>query len=390
MPKQQVKGSRTTTTPDKTGSTPRTATAGDPGNAARQDALDRAKAAIGGALSTAATLAPRLAGRGRGDIEREGTLTDPRSRKPVPLDRAFAEARAQRQEFGEWLMERYAFKPSTPTVAPNDNTLRIFSPGLNTPEPEASRRTAYYAEQIGQPMVHLHNGTNADAGIANAEMLDFAAAARTRAGIGSTPLLNSLVTILKTALSGADPQDVHAILYSDSTIAGSRAIGVVRRQLIETRVKGGKDTKAATAEVDALLERHLFVEMHGNVVEDLPRGPRYVLWSDVKDNITHGKMPVTGKDQGLSGVPGGRKDADARALHVDYDGPFGGADAHNLGAVGVHAVRQTWAANGVNSSQALYERNRGGAEVNVPSTVRGDASRLWNPRNDPSWGKGKK
>jgi hypothetical protein len=383
MPKQVATPQRTSTPPASALSAERRP--GGAGNAARQDALSRARAGVGAAAGVARTLAPRLAGRGKGDIQREGTLTDPRSRGAVPLDKAFAEARVQGQDFGAWLMERYAFKPSTPTTPAGDDTLRIFSPGLNTPEPEASRRTAAYAEQLGQPMLHLHNGTNVDAGVPHADMLDFAAAARTRAGIGSTPLIGSLVTLLKASLTGADPQDVHAILYSDSTIAGSRAIAEVRRQMIETRTHAGKDAKAATAEVDAILERHLFVEMHGNVVQDLPKGPRYVLWADVKDGITHGKMPLTGQEQGLSGV--GRRDPDARALHVDYDGPFGGADAHNLEAVGVHAVRQTWAANGVRSSQELLEHHRRGGDVRVPETIRGDASRLWNPRNDPNWGK---
>lgn len=352
------------------------------GNAARNDLLSDTGRLLSGAATGAGDLAQRLTRNGQGDIRREGTFTDPSSRKPVPMDTALAEARSSGQPLGAWLMDRYAFQPKGERTTPaNDETLRFFSPGLNTPEPEASRRTAYYANELGQPMLHLHNGTNTDARVPFAEQIDYATAGATRAGVGKTPLLDSMVKLLQAALTGAKPQDVHAILYSDSTIAGSRAIAKVRQQMIDQRVRNGASRKAAMSETDALLEKHLFVEMHGNVVGDLPKGPRYVLWADEKDGLTHGQL--VGKDMGLSGR---QRDDDAKALYVDYDGPYGGADAHNLGAVGVHAVRDTWAANGVSSSQELFERQtRGG--VKVPERTGGDASRLWNPRNDPNWGK---
>lgn len=355
------------------------------GNAALQERLAASHGAASGALSSAGDLTRRLMRRGDGDIRREGTLTDPSSRKPVPMDRALAEAKASKEPLGAWLMERYAFQPKGERTTPaNDATLRFFSPGLNTPEPEASRRTAHYADALGQPMLHLHNGTNADANVPMASQLDYLTAGATRAGIGTTPLLDSMVKLLQAALTGAKPQDVHAILYSDSTIAGSRAIATVRAQMIAQRVRGGASQKAAAAETDALLEKHLFVEMHGNVTPDLPTGPRYVLWADEKDGLTHGTLG--GHEMGLSGR---QKDGDANALYVDYDGPFGGADAHNLGAVGVRAVRETWAANGVTSSQGLFEKHEAGG-VRVPERTGGDASKLWNPRNDPSWGKTKR
>jgi hypothetical protein len=355
------------------------------GNAARSDLLTDAGRVLSGAAASAGDLAQRLTRQGKGDIRREGTLTDPSSRKPVPMDTALADARGSQQPLGAWLMERYAFQPKGEhTTAADDETLRFFSPGLNTPEPEASRRTAYYADALGQPMLHLHNGTNADAKVPGATQLDYVTAGATRAGIGKTPLMDSMVKLLQAALTGARPQDVHAILYSDSTIAGSRAIATVRQQMIDQRVRNGASRKAAMTETDALLEKHLFVEMHGNVVADLPRGPRYVLWADEKDSLTHGDM--AGRQTGLSGR---QRDDDAKVLYVDYDGPYGGADAHNLGAVGVHAVRDTWNANGVSSSQELFERQAGGKGVKVPERTGGDASRLWNPRNDPKWGKKK-
>lgn len=353
-------------------------------NASMQDRLREMQGQVQGGIDTAKKvggyLAGRATGQGGGDIRREGTLTDPRGGGAVPLDRAMTEAKAEGQTFGEWLMQRYAFQPSK--AAAPDRTLRLFSPGLNTPEPEASKRTAYYADKLGQPMVHVHNGTNLDPNTPASEHIDYATALATRSTNRRTPLIDSLVRILGSALAGAEPQDVHAILYSDSTIAGTRAIAIVRRQMIEARAKKGQ--KAAEQEVDALLRKHLFVELHGNVTNDLPQGPRYVAWADRKDTLTHKELPGGGR----LGLSGQNRDKDADVLYMDYDGPYGDADAHNLQAVGVHAVRQTWWANGVRDSEGLFEKSRRGEPVRSPEKIQGDSGKLWNPRNNPNW-KGK-
>ena len=350
-------------------------------NASMQDRLRGAQHAVGGAARGAARLGGHMAnslqGKGSADMRREGTLTDPKGRGAVPLDRAMAEAKAQGQRFGDWLMARYAFQPSAP-AAP-DGTLRFFSPGLNTPEPVASQRTAYYADKLNQPMVHLHNGTNTDPAVPGSENIDYAMAMATRNTGRTTPLIDSMVRLLKAALTGAEPQDVHAILYSDSTIAGSKAITIVRQQMIAARASKG--AAAATKEVDALLRKHLFVELHGNVAADLPKGPRYVAWADRKDELTHKPLP----GGGALGLSGQNRDSEADVLYMDYDGPYGGADAHNLQAVGVHAVRQTWWANGVRDSEGLFDKAKGGAPVQPAQNIQGDKGKLWNPRNDPSW-----
>lgn len=318
------------------------------------------------------------------DMRREGTFSDPRTGGAVDVGQARAEAGADQQRLGDHLMERYAFQPrGARTVAGDDRTLRLFAPGLNTPEPEASRRTQYYADHLGQPLVHLHNGTRQEAPVPGANRLDYLDNAVTRAVPDrSTDLIDSMTDVLSTALTGADPQDVHAILYSDSTLSGSRAIGRVRHQMVEARVAGGMAPEQATAEVEALLAEHLFVEMHGNVVDDLPAGPRYLLWADRKDGLTHQALPGTGGTVGLSAR---NPDADADAVYVEYDGPIGGEDAHNLAATGVHAVRATWAANGVSSSQELFERAKAnGGQVAPHLPYEGDVTQLWNPANDPA------
>ncbi len=359
-----------------------------PGGKSNSDMMERLRSATSSVVQGAQTAgkvgayaAGTLTGLGGGDIRREGTLTDPKGRGAVPLDRAMSEAKEKGLTFGEWVMERYAFQPSTP--APKDNTLRFFSPGLRTPEPEASNRTAYYADKLGQPMIHLHNGTNYDPSVPGSENVDYLAAIATRNTNRTTPLISSMVTLLKGALTGAEPQDVHAILYSDSTIAGTKAIAIVRQQMIAARASKGQ--AAAEAEVDALLKKHLFVELHGNVVGDLPKGPKYIAWADKKDDMTHKPLPWGG-ELGLSGK---QQDSDADALYMDYSGQFGGSDAHNLQAVGVHAVRQTLWSNNVSSSKELYDKAKSGATVKPAENITGDPGKLWNPRNDPNWGKKK-
>ena len=322
----------------------------------------------------------RMATGGEGrDIAREGTLTDPVDQSAVPLDRALAEGQAHGGGIAAWLMDRYAFGDQG--TAPGD-PLRVMVPGLNTPEPEASRRTAYYADVLGQDMLHLHNGTLGDADLPFAEHLDYAMAAGVRSGLKSTPLMDSLEQLLQANFSAAEPADIHAILYSDGTIGGARAIARFRRKEIARRMEGkGRDQRAAVAaQVDALLEEHLFVELHGNAVPDLPEGPRYLVWTDLDDSFSRTEAPLLGE----LGLHGTNQDPDNdRAVYVDYDGPFGGVDAHNLAAGGVHVVAETLRLNGVSSPQELWELVDSGAEIAVPERVSGDSRELWDPTNGP-------
>ena len=137
--------------------------------------------------------------------------------------------------------------------------------------------------------------------------------------------------------------------------------------------------EAAEKEVDALLREHLFVELHGNVSGDLVPGPRYIAWTDEKDNMTHTGLPGGG-ELGFSGI---QKDADAEVLYVDYNGPIGGGDAHNLAAVGVHAVNAVLELNGVKDQEALFELSRT-QPIKVPKDIKADLSELWDPANKPN------
>jgi len=102
------------------------------------------------------------------------------------------------------------------------------------------------------------------------------------------------------------------------------------------------------------------------------------VWTDEADQMTHTQLPFGG---GQLGRDGQHRDPDADAVYVDYDGPFAGGDAHNLAAGGIHVVRATLDANGVETTEALWEKARRGEEIIVPEGVKGDASELWDKAN---------
>lgn len=359
------------------------------GNAALGEQLQGARAGqgpggwLGGAGNTLQELFHMMGGGAGRDLSREGTITEPQSGAAVTVAQAIDEARAADGSFAAYLMSRYGFQPQVDANrAPADDTLRVMVPGLNTPEPEASRRTALYADVQGQPMMHLHNGTWLDTQMPMPDQLDYASAALTRLGIQETELMRQLESLLDAAFQQAEPADVHAILYSDSTIGGTRAIAQFRQREIQRRIAALPSSRrrsaraSVTREVDALLKKHLFVELHGNAAGDLPQGPRYLVWTDDEDQMTNTDLPWGGQ----LGRDGENRDSDADAVYIDYDGPFRGGDAHNLAAGGIHVVRATLDANGVRTTRELWERARRGEEIIVPEGVKGDARELWDPR----------
>ena len=194
--------------------------------------------------------------------------------------------------------------------------------------------------------------------------------------------MRQLETLLQSALSGTEPSDVHAILYSDSTIGGTRAIANFRANEIRRRIaalppaRRRSSREAVTAEVDELLRKHLFVELHGNAAGDLPAGPRYMVWTDTEDQMTNTELPWGGQ----LGRDGQNRDSDADAVYVDYDGPFSGGDGKPRGG-GIHVVRATLDANGVRTTEELYEKAQRGEKIVVPEGVKGDVSELWDPAN---------
>ena len=82
------------------------------------------------------------------DIQREGRFTDPKDQSTsFDIEAIIQNSRENGVDVGTYIMEQLAFQPSSP-INKEDDTLRFFVPGLNTPEPESSRRTQYYAEKL--------------------------------------------------------------------------------------------------------------------------------------------------------------------------------------------------------------------------------------------------
>ena len=358
---------------------------------------------------------PEAASPAPGDMQREGTLTDPRDRsKAVPLAQALTEARQHGGTFGSYLMNRYGFGPQLPEGGRGE-TVRFFSNGLDTPEPEASRRTRYMADTLQQPMMHLHNGTmqedrnvldHVPGGLGDhvRQWADEAQALAVRSGLQQTEYMKQLHKLLTASLSGADPKDVHAILHSDATIGGARVIAEFKEKEIARRLsklpRGRRQAAraGATREVEQLLKTHLFVEMHGNATPMLAQGPRYLVWTDEEDPVTHQQVPQAHKslpwlgphlpehDLGPMGVSGRNPaDFDPNVVYVDYDGPFPGWDSHNLTAGGIHVVKAALELNGVRTTEELHAKAMRGETIEVPKGVQGDVSELWNERNGPQY-----
>ena len=319
------------------------------------------------------------------DISREGTLSSPSDRsKGTSIDSIIQQQKANGSTLSSEVMQ-HAFHPESGKNNP-ESGMRLFVPGLNTPEAEATRRTQVYADVLEESMVHMHNGTHLQADLPYADQIDYVVALTTRMGIKSSPLIDELTKLLSANFQQETPEDIHAILYSDSTIAGTQAISKFRRQEIARRMaelqpsnrRSGRSK--VTEEVDALLKKHLFVEMHGNAVADLPVGPRYLVWTDDADPLSHKPIPGGGK----LGLSENNKDDNPDAVYIDYDGPFDNFDAHNLAAGGMHVVKETLRLNEVSSSQELYEKARSGAKILVPKNVAGNPKELWNPHNNPN------
>ena len=315
------------------------------------------------------------------DIQREGTITHPLTREPINLENQLQKGRSNPNGLAGQLMGDLAFHPTQgPQVDPN--LIRFFVPGLNTQEPEASDRTQYYAEALKQSMLHIHNGSHetAQLGDFNSQNLDYIVSGLGRLGLRNPPLLHKIETLLEANFSQAEPQDIHAILYSDSTIHGLNAIKSFREKEIKRRVNRYPFhmqmfmVSKVAQEVDDLLHKHVFVELHGNAVSELPQGPKYLVWTDKRDPLNHKNVPVLGS----IGLNADNKAKNPDAAYIDYSGPYAGFDAHNIQAYGVHFVKATLDANGVSSPQELYDLIKAGTPIVIPTDVQGDESKLWN------------
>jgi len=322
------------------------------------------------------------------DYAREGTFTVPTAPNYAVKTRSLLSL--PRDQLVETLRGPLAIHPKSGPAHAHDG-VRIFVPGLNTPEPEASRRTALYADKLTLSLAHLHNGTGSSLGdlkpipgredvVLPADKRDWAEAVLVRQGLMESRLKGPIADVIVRALEAIPPVPVSLALYSDSTIGGVQGVALAKERLIAAQLDDDDPVSraAATKEVEDLLRAHLFVELHGNGCASLPNGPRYLVWTDRGDPLTTKESPLSGS----VGVFGGRPDPSAKnVVYVDYEGPYSdrGFNAHNLGASGIHAIRAVLDENGVRTPEALHALVDGGAELVMPDarSLVGDESELW-------------
>ena len=314
------------------------------------------------------------------DIQREGRFTDPQDQSTsFDIEGIAQTARENDVDVGTYIMEQLAFQPSSP-INKEDDTLRFFVPGLNTPEPESSRRTQYYAENYGQPMAHLHNGTNLDSGLPMSDQIDYIAAMSVRQGLKGTKLMDSMEQVLEANSLRRNQKKSMLCSIPMERLVVFEPLRIFRRN--ENSTTSSKmpfhqrisKVHEVTKEVEALLQKYVFVELHGNAAPDLPIGPEYLIWTDKEDQMTHNELPFGLGDMGMHGA--NRSDT-PNASYIDYDGPFSGGNSHNLAAGGVHVVKETLQLNGVTTTRELHDLIQSGEPIVLPKNVKGDEKELW-------------
>lgn len=277
------------------------------------------------------------------------------------------------------LMGDVAFHPRSGNgVQPG--VTRVFIPGLNTPEPEASRRTQYYVDRLGLSMAHLHNGTSLTEEVLRpsrgfldawvpANKRDWLDAMMIRRGKRDSPLGNKVADLLEAAYADPKAGLLDMAWYSDATIAGQRGMETFKQRMVAK----GKSLE----EVEKWLKAHVLVELHGNACTHLPVGPRYLVWTDRND-------PLTTKPEGNhhTGVDGRCPDKHNRdAVYVDYEGPLskaGDFESHNLAAGGIHVVAEILKRNGVTTPEQLWEKaQQGPLKIPAKGDVAPDLRERW-------------
>lgn len=385
------------------------------GLASNREAMGALAAAFGPALpanishSTVAVSNPALAGMVRSsnyDEGHDGRFSVPGAEGTVSMKDVLAQR------------DPAAFIQQNLSFGSKGDTLTVFVPGLNTPEPESERRLQQqYSPVLGdRRMAHLHLGSDTDqgdvdfivapalagplqaqlpalarAGIApalrnengttlarlNAGQRDRAEAVLVAAGLLETQTMVSVRDLLKAQLEGpGGPRKLDLMLYSRGSIDGGAGIA----SWIEDYTQRNAPTMGqagARASAQKLLRDNVLVETFGNASRQFPDGPQYIHWSASNDPLT--------RDVGSTAAHprGGGKDA----LYMHYDGIFHGFDAHNLGAVGAAATKLSLELNGVSSGRELYAAARAGKPIVSPTTeqvrarveqTRG-ADWLWSP-----------
>ena len=310
-----------------------------------------------------------------------------------------------------FLKSHLRFHPSAGGVVSDAaaDEIVIFSPGLNTlhmlrpgweAESTTPQRLQRYIDILQRPMVQMHIGTDMDQGDAavfeiSDRLLGFLNANRPllkRFGF-NPPVFDGKVSIpqrqrdyMEVAMSAigfARPmyqmhmlellefnetaqQPIVLMPYSRTTAELSSAIRRYKEGFVKRYVKehGRMSGRRGRREVENLLRKTLTVVSFGNIDRRWVDGPAYVHVASVSDrpmacgtDVLNSALGVSSKKQRFAGDD---------AVFLNYDGVYSGGEPHNLGAVGVQAIRIAMKLNGADTFRGLWEKGQEGP-LEVPS-----------------------
>lgn len=318
------------------------------------------------------------------DYHREGRLT-------VPGAPTYSLSLAEAAKAGLSLtkaMDLLATRPAS-GKAPTPGLVHVFIPGLNSEAPEAADRLQNYVNLMDEPMLHMANGTGmslGNKGILPASARDWVSALRTFLGVEKPRLANSVNELLTAAWQEQPRPKVRLTAYSDGTIGVGQGIeafvkGEVGRQAEALRAQGKPvNTKQLDAEVRAQLKESVFVELYGNALNALPKGPKYMVFSDFHDPVTF--MLDPGSNTGRVGCSEHYPDPkNPDAAYVDFLGPFSDlkSNAHNMAGNTSPMVKEILQRAGAKDTEELYEMLKAGKQVSIPSPdeVKGNRQYKW-------------
>eukprot|EP00892_Ulva_mutabilis_P004578 jgi/Ulvmu1/2492/UM137_0018.1 len=303
-----------------------------------------------------------------------------------------------------WLKENMRFHPAAGGAsAAAADELVVFSPGLNTlhmlqpgweGESTTPQRLQRYVDILQRPMAQLHIGTDMDQGPAVLLRLSDRACAFIKAKrpllkrFGFDPGFNgNLIELsqrnrdyLEAAMSAAGharplfqehvlrllefnetaQQPLVLMPYSRTTAEVAGALRRYKERFLTRYMKqhGRMAWSRGQGKVEALLRRTLTVVTYGNIDMRWWDGPAYVHVSSLSDREGMRGTDVLTNSVGVNANR--RMYAGKDAVFLNYDGVYSGGDPHNLGAVGVQAIRIAMKMNGVDTFRGLWEKGQEG------------------------------
>lgn len=134
--------------------------------------------------------------------------------------------------------------------------------------------------------------------------------------------MDSMEQVLEANFSEAEPKEIHALFYSDGTIGGLQVIENFRSNEIQRRLhkmpfhRRISKVNEVKKEVEVLVQKYVFVELHGNAAPDLPIGSEYLIWVDKEDQMIHNELQF---GLGNMAMHGANRSDTLNASYIDYD-----------------------------------------------------------------------